>query len=87
VAVPLVQHGGGSAGPGTATVTATGGPGPSGAGSPPASGGTDPAAAVDGPAFVFVSEHGHEFRISGFEFLIAISLLGAAIDLYLEVAA
>jgi hypothetical protein len=81
VAVPLVQHGGGSAGPGTATVTATSAPSPS------ASGGTDPAASVDGPAFVFVSEHGHEFRVSGFEVLIALSLLGIAFDLYLEVAA
>jgi hypothetical protein len=87
VAVPLVQHGGGSAGPGTATVTATGASGPSGAASPSASGGTDPAAGVDGPAFVFVSEHGHEFRVSGFEVLIALSLLGIAFDLYLEVAA
>lgn len=87
MAVPLVQDGGGSAGPGPVTATATGGPGPSAAASPPASGGTDPAAAVEGPAFVFVSEHGHEIRVSGFEVLIALSLLGIAFDLYLEVAA
>lgn len=81
MSVPLVQHGGGSAGPGTAAVTTTDAPSPS------ASGGADPAAGVEGPAFVFVSEHGHEFRISGFEFLIALSLLGVAVDLYLEVMA
>ena len=80
MAVPLVQDGGGSAGPGTVTATATGA-------SPSASGRTDPAAGIDGPAFVFVSEHGHEFRVSGFEFLIALSLLGVAVDLYLEVIA
>lgn len=76
MAVPLVQHGGGSVGQGTSTVTATGDSGPSGAASSPASGGTDPAA-VDCQAFVFVSEHGHEIRVSGFEVLIALSLLAS----------